>query len=326
MTNFQVYKKTLSFSLIGFLVDLLVFIGFFAICAVGFIIADKAFDKGLIGLLIGFFVAIIFTILMNVFVSNVLKAGHIAMITKGVTEDTLPDNILHEGRKAVKSRFATITAFFFITRAIKNIFRQIGRVVTKIGTAVGGETGGNIASIINSGVQVLLGYLCDCCLGWVFYRKDINAARATCEGAAIFFKHGKTLFKNILRIFGLGLLSLAIIGGAFFGIGYLISSNMLNSAYNTLANEISEAVIRNEIQDFPKELTDPKILMLIISGVAALFIWNIIHTVFVRPFILVGVMRNFTASGIKDMPTEAEFNEIDKKSPRFAKIHARAIE
>ena len=325
MTNFQVYKKTLSFSLIGFLVDLLVFVGFIAICALGFIIADKAFDKGLIGLALGFVVAIVFSILMNIFVSNVLKAGHIAMITRGVTEDALPENVLSEGKKAVKERFATITAFIFITRAIKNIFRQIGRIVTKVGTAVGGETGGNIASIINSAVQVLLGYLCDCCLGWVFYRKDKNAARATCEGAAIFFKHGKTLFKNIVRIFGLGLLSLAIIGGAFFGIGYLISSTMLKGAFNSLAGEIAEASLRNDL-DVPQAFMEPKTLMLIVSGVAALFIWNIIHSVFVRPFILVGVMRNFTASGIKEMPTEAELNELDKKSPRFAKIHANAIE
>lgn len=325
MTNFQVYKKTLSFSLIGFLVDLLVFVGFIAICALGFIIADKAFDKGLIGLALGFVVAIVFSILMNIFVSNVLKAGHIAMITRGVTEDALPENVLSEGKKAVKERFATITAFIFITRAIKNIFRQIGRIVTKVGTAVGGETGGNIASIINSAVQVLLGYLCDCCLGWVFYRKDKNAARATCEGAAIFFKHGKTLFKNIVRIFGLGLLSLAIIGGAFFGIGYLISSNMLKGAFDSLAGEIAEASLRNDL-DVPQAFMEPKTLMLIVSGVAALFIWNIIHSVFVRPFILVGVMRNFTASGIKEMPTEAELNELDKKSPRFAKIHANAIE
>jgi hypothetical protein len=325
MTNFQVYKKTLSFSLIGFLVDLLSFIGFFAICAIGFIIADKAFDKGLIGLAIGFFVAIIFSVLVNIFISNVLKAGHIAMITKGVTEDSLPENVLQEGKKTVKARFATITAFFFITKAIKSIFRQIGRLVTKIGNAVGGETGGTIASIINSFVQILLGYLCDCCLGWVFYRKEINAARATCEGAAIFFKHGKTLFKNIIRIFGIGLISLAVIGGAFFGIGYLISSNLLTGPFDTLAKEIAEASVRNEL-DIPKEFTDPKMLMLIISGVAAIFIWNIIHSVFVRPFILVGVMRNFTASGIKDMPTEAELNELDKKSPRFAKVHANAIE
>ena len=247
------------------------------------------------------------------------------MITRGVTEDALPENVLSEGKKAVKERFATITAFIFITRAIKNIFRQIGRIVTKVGTAVGGETGGNIASIINSAVQVLLGYLCDCCLGWVFYRKDKNAARATCEGAAIFFKHGKTLFKNIVRIFGLGLLSLAIIGGAFFGIGYLISSTMLKGAFDSLAGEIAEASLRNDL-DVPQAFMEPKTLMLIVSGVAALFIWNIIHSVFVRPFILVGVMRNFTASGIKEMPTEAELNELDKKSPRFAKIHANAIE
>ena len=325
MTNFQVYKKTLSFSVIGFLVDLLIFVGFIVLCILGFIIADKAFDKGLVGLAIGFVSAIIFSILMHIFVSNILKAGQIAMITKGVTEDTLPENVLSEGKKAVKERFATITAFIFITRAIKNIFRQIGRIVTRVGNAVGGETGGNIASIINSAVQVLLGYLCNCCLGWVFYRKDKNAARATCEGAAIFFKHGKTLFKNIARIFGLGLLSLVIIGGVFFGISYLISSTMLKGTFDSLASEIAEASLRNDL-DLPQALMEPKTLMLIASGIAALIIWDIIHSVFVRPFILVGVMRNFTASGIKEMPTEAELNELDKKSPRFAKIHANAIE
>jgi hypothetical protein len=49
-----------------------------------------------------------------------------------------------------------------------------------------------------------------------------------------------------------------------------------------------------------------------------------VHSVFIRPFILVGVLRNFTASGIKDMPTEEEFNTLNNKSPKFAKLYSRA--
>ena len=52
--------------------------------------------------------------------------------------------------------------------------------------------------------QVVVAYLCDCCLGWVFYRKAQGAAKATCEGAVLFFRHGKTLARNLGRVFGMG--------------------------------------------------------------------------------------------------------------------------
>lgn len=33
-------------------------------------------------------------------------------------------------------------------------------------------------STISGAISVIVGYLCDCCLGWVFYRKDKKATRA----------------------------------------------------------------------------------------------------------------------------------------------------
>ena len=315
MTNFQVYKKTLPFSLVEFLVSLLALFILAGLCSAGFFLFSKQMDHALIGLAVGFIVGIIVVILINIFVTNRIKAAQIAMMTKGVTEDALPDHAFKEGFNEIKGRFGKITAFFFITNAIKGIFRQIGRGINRIGTAVGGDAGNTVTSAIDSAIQTLIGYLCDCCLGWILFRKDESAAKAGCEGAVIFFKHGKTLIRNIGRIFGMGFLSLLLIGGAFFGVFYLVFTQFPNM-FIALANEIVKLG-----GDVPEFLTDPTVLTVVVAAIAGIVIWSTIHSVLIRPFILVGVLRNFMAAGQKDIPSEADFKELDSRSPKFAKLH-----
>ena len=315
MKNFQVYKKTLPFSLVEFLVSLAALFILAGLCSAGFFLFSKQMDHALIGLGVGFIIGIVVVILINIFISNRIKAAQIAMMTKGVTEDTLPDHTFKEGFYEIKGRFGKITAFFFITNAIKGIFRQIGRGINKIGTAVGGDAGNAVTSAIDSAIQTLIGYLCDCCLGWILYRKDESAAKAGCEGAVIFFKHGKTLIRNVGRIFGMGFLSLLLIGGAFFGIFYLVFTQFPNM-FVALANEITKLG-----GDIPQFLTDPTILTVVVAAIAGIVLWSTIHGVLIRPFILVGVLRNFMAAGQKDIPSEADFKELDSRSPKFAKLH-----
>lgn len=315
MTNFQVYRKTLLFSIIMFGVDIIKLVILAGFCVAGFFILNTTGDgMGLLGLLIGFVLAIVAIVLINIFVSNRIKAAQIAMMTKGVTENALPDHTVKEGFNELKGRFGSITVFFFVTNAIKGIFKQIGRGINKIGTAVGGNTGNAVTSAIDSAVQTLIAYLCDCCLGWVMYRKDQNAARSACEGAVIFFKHGKTLIRNIGRIFGMGFLSFLLIGGAFFGLSYLIF-NAFPAFFTALSQEIVQ--VGGEIPDFVYDL---KTLMIFVAAIAGIIIWSMLHSVLIRPFILVGVLRNFMAAGKEHIPTEAEFQEVANKSPRFAKL------
>ena len=325
MTNFQVYKKVLSFSLLHFAVDLLAFFVLAGCASAGFFIFNNSTDRAFIGLAIGTVVGIILALLITIFIGNRIKAAQIAMIAKAVTENQLPEHTFKEGFNEIKGRFGKITAFFFITNAIKAIFRQITRVINKVGRALGGQTGDAITSVIDTGVQVLLGYLCDCCLGWIFFRKDMNSARAGCEGAIIFFKKGKTLIRNIGRIFGMGILSLLLVGGACFGILVLIF-HFLPQMFVALSAEIMEVVERSggNVADIPEVITNPTFLSLIVAGLAALILWSAIHSVFARPFILVGVMRNFMAAGQEDMPTDKDFAELANKSPRFAKLASKA--
>lgn len=319
MTNFQVYKKTLPFSLVMFLADLLALVVFVGCCAAGFFIANRSIDMALIGLLIGLVIGIILASLINIFLTNRIKAAQIAMMTKGVNEDALPEHTFKEGFVEIKGRFGKITAFFFITNAIKSIFRQLGRAVNRLGTAIGGDVGNGITSAIDSAVQTLVAYLCDCCLGWILYRKDVNAAKAGCEGAVIFFKHGKTLIRNIGRIFGMGFLSFLLIGGAFFGIFFAILY-FVPGMINALSSEIIEFGVRNSI-DLPEFVSNTTLLAVVIAAIGGIILWSILHSVLIRPFILVGVLRNFMAAGKQDIPSEADFAELDKRSPRFAKLH-----
>lgn len=319
MTNFQVYKKTLSFSFVAFLVDLvglLITIGF---AVAGFFILNRSTEMGILGIVLGFLLGGIIALLINAFITNRYKAAQIAMMVKGVTEDKLPDHTFKAGMDELKGRFGKITAFYFITRAIKGIFNQIGRTINKIGTAVGGDAGNAVTSAINAGVQTVVGYLCDCCLGWVLFRKDVAGPKAGCEGAVIFFKHGKTLIRNVGRIFGMGLLSLLLIGGAFFGLSFAIFSAM-PQVFQTVSNEIVEIGVRESI-DFPSWVSNPTLLTAVACAILGIIIWSMLHSLLIRPFILTGVLRNFMAAGIKDMPTEADFKELDAKSPKFAKLH-----
>ena len=327
MTNKEVYQKTLGFSLRMFLWDLLSLVILGGFCALGFFGAEKVWNKGLIGLGGGFVVGLVVLIILLRYVSYTYKAGQIAMMTKGVTEGTLPDDVIGEGKKIVKERFATVAVFFAATRVIKGIFGQIGNGISKLGKSIGGDTGNAVGSAVSAVINTIVSYLCDCCLGWVFFRADEKPVKATLQGAALFFKHGKTFIKNMGRVFGIGLLTLLLIGGAFFGILYLIFSRFPDVAVR-LAGEIGEAFARGDAsaksEGIRQILTNPHTLTIAAAAVGGFILWGIIHSVFIRPFVLVGVLRNYVESGINDLPTEESYAAVAKISPKFAKLQAQA--
>lgn len=318
MDNKEIYRKTLTFSLRRFLWDLASVVVIVIMAALGFLVADKAANNGLIGLLIGIVVALIIVAIASHFVSYIFKVGQIAMMTKGVTEGKLPNDVYGEGKKIVKERFVTVAVYYAATSAIKGIFNQLGNAITSVGQAVGGDAGSSVGSAISAVIQTIVRYLCDCCLGWVFYRKDESSVKATMEGAVLFFKHGKTFAKNMGRVFGMSLVSFLIIGGVFFGITYLITL-----AFPGAFAELAEAM-RELGEDTPEFLTQAGNLQLIVGAIGGVTMWSILHSVFVRPFILVGVLRNYIESGKKEKITEDDYKELDKKSAKFKKLHAEA--
>ena len=320
MNNLEIYRKTLGFSLRRVFWNLLSIVLLLALPTLGFLLAEKFWERGLLGLLIGAVFGIIVMVIVLRFVSYRLKAGQIAMMTRGIVEGDLPEDVIAEGKKVVKERFWTVAAYFAATNAIKGIFNQIGRGITKAGEKIGGDTGGAVGSAVSSFIQTLINYLCDCCLGGVFYRREANAARATCEGAVLFFKHGKTLAKNLGRIFGIGLLSLLLIGGAFTGIFYGILSTQ-EAALAGLYQEIAEALQGSEGQ-VAQLLQNPATLPLVFAALGGILIWSALHSTFIKPFVLTGVLRNYLESGLNEIPSEDSFTLLDARSAKFRKLHS----
>ena len=321
MDNKEIYKKTLTFSIRRLLWDIMSLAIIVACSVIAFLLADKLINNGLVGLLIGIVVGIIIVAIASHFISYVFKAGQIAMMTEGITEGKLPEDVYGAGKKIVKERFLTVAAYYAVTGAIKGVFNELGHLITSAGQAIGGDSGGAIGGTISGIIQTVVAYLCDCCLGWVFYRKDESAVKATMEGGVLFFKHGKTLAKNLGRIFGIGLLSLVVVGGVGFGISYLIAM-LFPGAFESLAAEFNEMVADGV--DIPEFFRNAQNLMLVTAGIGGLSLWGIVHSTFVRPFILVGVLRNYIKSGESETFTSEEFNELGKKSKKFRKLQEKA--
>lgn len=321
MTNQEVFKKTVSFSVRRLLLGALTVVLFIVLCAGGYLIMEKINSMGLLGLGIGFAVAVIISIIIAHFFTYALHAAQVAMITKGVTEGALPENVYEEGIQTVKQRFTTVAAYYAATNLISGIFRQIGNLITKIGGKIGGDAGETIGNVISAAVQILIGFLSDCCLGWVFYRRDQSAMRSTCEGAVIFFKNGKTLLKNIGRIFGMGIVSFVAVAGVFTGICYPICLQF-KGAFAALAEEITRAAA-NSADKFPEFFKDPNHLALCAAFLIGCFIWGIVNSAFVRPLILTGVLRNFMEAGISSEPKESDYTALCGKSKKFADAYRK---
>lgn len=317
MDNKTIYKKTLGFSMRRLLWDIIATIIFAATSITGFVIAQATTNFGLIGLGIGIIIGAIIISFILRYVSYSYKAGQVAMMTVAITEDKLPEDVIGAGKQIVKDRFSTVAVYYAATSVIKGIFQQIGQAITAVGRAIGGDNGGAVGSTISSIIQTVVAYLCDCCLGWVFYRKDQKPGKATCEGAVIFFKHGKTLAKNLGRVFGIGLLSLLVIGGIFGGIAYLIFQ-----LFPTFFTDLSAKIAETATDKTPAFLTDPNTLSITFAAITGILLWAFIHSTFIRPYVLVGVLRNYINSGIDDIPTEESFKELDEKSPKFKKLHS----
>ena len=110
MSNAKVYRKTLPFSFLMFVIDLGVLGVIIGLATAGYFIAkDNVSWHAFVGLGIGLVVGIIISVIVTYLVQNRFKAAQIAMMTRGVTTGDLPDHIVHEGLAELKGRFGKIT-------------------------------------------------------------------------------------------------------------------------------------------------------------------------------------------------------------------------
>jgi hypothetical protein len=139
-------------------------------------------------------------ILMRYF-GYLIKAGHIAVITETVITGRVPENQIEYGKQAVTERFATANVYFVIDRLVSGAVKQIQRVVGRVGNLFkfipGMKALTNIAQLF---VEISLGYIDECCLGYTFYMRDQSAFKSAADGVVIFAQNWKKLLANAAKI------------------------------------------------------------------------------------------------------------------------------
>ena len=321
MGNVGIYRKTLRFSVMRLLVTIL---GIFIIVALPLatflITAGMSEVACAVATFVAFIVGIVVFALIIRYCGYLFTAAQVAMITEGVSKGTLPDDVYAAGKQAVKRRFVTASVYFALWSITKAITNQITAGLNALGrVADAGNNAGpasTVAGIVSTVISVVLEYLNYCSLGWVFLNANQSPFKSTCDGAVVYFQNWKTLLQNAGKVIGITVVSLVVIGGAFFGLGYLAFGSI--PSMTAVLADIDAAATLDDGSAVP-----PGTSLIILCAIVALLLWGGIHSAFVKPFILISVMRRYIEAGLANPPKVDLYGKLAGMSAGFRKALER---
>lgn len=321
MGNVEIYRKTLRFSVMRLLVTIL---GIFIIVALP--LATFLVTAGIgevacaVATFVAFIVGIVVFVLIIRYCGYLFTAAQVAMITEGVSKGTLPDDVYAAGKQAVKRRFVTASVYFALWSITKAITNQITAGLNALGrVADAGNNAGpasTVAGIVSTVISVVLEYLNYCSLGWVFLNADQSPFKSTCDGAVVYFQNWKTLLQNAGKVIGITAVSLVVIGGAFFGLGYLVFGSI--PSLTAILADLDASATLDDGSSVP-----PGTSLIILCAIVTLLLWGGIHSAFVKPFILISVMRRYIEAGLANPPKVDLYGKLAGMSAGFRKALER---
>ena len=326
MKNSEIYRRTLKFSVMRLVWTVLCLVLLAALPLVAFVATglaglDERAQLAATG--VAFIVALIVFYVVAHYGGYLLTAGQVAMITEGVATGELPEDTYEAGKRAVKDRFATASVYYGLWSVTKAITSEVSAGMNAIARGIDGDNSTGpasvIAAIISTIVGVVLEYLNYCSLGWVFLHSEQSAFKSTCDGAVIYFQNWKTLMRNSAKVIAITIVSLALIGGAFFGVAYLVLGSI--EPLTTVLSQIDATATLEDGSAVPAGTS-----LVVLCAVIALVLWSGIHGAFVKPYILVSVMRRYIEAGRADTPQVDVYEKLSGMSKGFRKALDRAGE
>jgi hypothetical protein len=153
------------------------------------------------------------------YVGYMVKAGHIAVIAEAVTTGEAPANQVAYGKQRVLERFATSNVYFAVDKLVSGAVKQIQKGVGKLGHALNFIPGmGTITGLAQFFVELSLGYIDECCLGYTFYKKEQGAFKSAADGVVIYAQNWKTLLGSAAKTMAMVILGLLGITLALFAV------------------------------------------------------------------------------------------------------------
>jgi hypothetical protein len=216
----QLYMKTMPFVLAKLALGLVtVFISVVVLAAMlGVAYAFGSFGVGCIMFFVWLGIVGILRFVIMHYIGYLIKAGHIAVMAEAVATGRVPDNQISFGKNAVKERFATSNVYFVIDKLVRVAVKQLQRVVGKVGSAFSFVPGmGQIAGLAKFFIELSLGYVDECCLGYTFFKKEQGAFKSAADGVVIYYQNWKKLLGDAAKT-----MAMVIVGVAFITVALVI--------------------------------------------------------------------------------------------------------
>lgn len=223
MTAKEIYSRTMPFNwaklLLGLATVVISAILFLILFGIGKLFGDAAGIMIIIWLIA---TGVVRFLLMH-YLGYMVKAGHVAIISMAVTSGQIPNDQVNVGKKMVTERFVESNVYFALDKLVSGAVKQLQNVLQKAGNALSFVPG--MDSVVKVGklfIDISLGYIDECCLGYTFYKKDEGAFKAGADGVVIYFQNWKVLLKDAAKT-TLVVLALLIVMAlvVFVGIGGL---------------------------------------------------------------------------------------------------------
>jgi len=228
-----------------------------------------------------------------------IKAGHIAVITEAVVTGKVPDNQVVYGKNMVKERFLTANVFFLIDGLVSGAVKQLQRAVGKVGDLLKFIPGMKmLASMAKFFIEISLGYVDECCLGYTFYCKDQGAFKSAADGVVIYFQNWKKLLGNAAKTMIMVFIAIALITAAFIF--------LFISAINLIAQGSTIAIF--------------------VAVVIALMVALAVKSAFIDSFILVRTMAVYMQVAPETTITFNLYDKLCGMSKKFRSLFDKAKE
>ena len=208
----EVYTKTMPFVWAKLLLGLVTVVASAVLFAVFMGLAWLFNSGGVTGIMLLIWLAgvgVVRFVLMH-YIGYLLKAGHIAVMTEAITTGRIPDNQVAYGKQRVKNRFAQSSIYFAVDKLVGRAVKQIQKGIGTLGNAFGSIPGmGAVTSLAKFFVDLSLGYIDECCLGYTFYNEKQSAFKSAADGVVIYAQNWKKLLGNAAKTMAIVILALA---------------------------------------------------------------------------------------------------------------------
>lgn len=131
------------------------------------------------------------------YMGYMVKAGHVAVIAEAMSTGSVPPNQVAYGKAMVTERFVTSNIYFAVDKLVTGAVKQIQGKIDKLGGKLDFIPGMEaITGAAKFFVNIALGYVDECCLGWTFLNREQGAFKSAADGVVIYAQNWKILLKG----------------------------------------------------------------------------------------------------------------------------------